>query len=71
MVSSQGEEEEIAAGRGIGNETWWLWKGIDVVEEGEEEFLRLIWRMRSTSAKHRFPPAESPLRTIFSAGTAS
>ena len=70
MVSSQGEEDVIAAGRGMGNEMWWLWKGIDV-DGVNEEYVRLIWRMRSTRAKHRFPPAESPPSTIFLVGTAS
>ena len=41
----------------------WLWKDIDFVAE------RFIWRSSCTRERQILPPAESPAKTMFLAGT--
>ena len=43
--------------------------GGDGDEEEEEGWVRCRWRSSCRRERHRLPPAESPAKTIFEAGT--
>lgn len=59
--SVQGELSARPAGNGICRDTPFQSMGVDVL---------CRWRSRRRSDNERFPPALSPDRTMFSAGTA-
>ena len=63
MRSSHAATVEHAAGRGRGSGMMWLWKDIDSVVE------RFIWRSSCTRERQMLPPAESPAKTMWGAGT--
>ena len=61
--SSHAAIVEHAAGRGRGRVMVWLWKNMNLVEE------RFIWRSSCIRERQILPPAESPARTMWDAGT--
>ncbi len=65
VMSSQAAMVEHAAGRGRGRAMVWLWKRTDFAAE------RFIWRSSCMRERQRLPPAESPAKTMWDAGTGS